>query len=222
MQIFNGDTVQTGNNSRLGITFLDQTVFSLSANAKMLIDDLVYSPSGKFGGAGFGEAGVNWNNVFGNVGVSVGVVGQFQNWNNKKIINKQTTGSTPYNNNTPLNGTTRAFSLFPRVTLSGPLSEYTSWRAGVGGGVAFQKPDATDNNRSPLKGSKATPMINLNGGLGYYMLLPGVDVWLNGYATWLEGYDVKGGTSATARYDTQWNAGATLSLRFSLQPPSPR
>ncbi len=43
--IYSGDTVQTGANSRLGITFLDRTVFSLSANAKMVINDLVYNSS---------------------------------------------------------------------------------------------------------------------------------------------------------------------------------
>lgn len=44
--IYSGDTVQTGANSRLGITFIDRTVFSLSANAKMVINDLVYSTRG--------------------------------------------------------------------------------------------------------------------------------------------------------------------------------
>jgi len=43
--IYSGDTVQTGANSRLGITFVDGTVFSLSANAKMVINDLVYNSS---------------------------------------------------------------------------------------------------------------------------------------------------------------------------------
>ncbi len=44
--ILSGDSVQTGQASTLGITFLDQTVFSLAANAKMVINDLVYSPQG--------------------------------------------------------------------------------------------------------------------------------------------------------------------------------
>jgi len=44
--IYSGDTVQTGANSKLGITFLDSTVFSLSANAKMIINDLVYNTRG--------------------------------------------------------------------------------------------------------------------------------------------------------------------------------
>jgi len=44
--IYSGDTLQTGANSRLGITFLDRTVFSLSANAKMVINDLVYNTRG--------------------------------------------------------------------------------------------------------------------------------------------------------------------------------
>jgi len=175
------------------------------------------SVNAKLGGAGFGEAGLKWNNVFGNVGVSAGIVGQFQNTNNQEIVNNFDQGGSAVT----LNGTTQAFSIFPRVTLSGPLSEYTSWRAGVGGGVAFQKLDATDNSGGAVSGSKATAMFNVNGGLGY-MLMPGVDIWLNGYATWLEGFNVETNSNDPTRYNSQWNAGATLSLRFSLQPPSPR
>jgi len=44
--ILSGDSVQTGPTSTLGITFIDQTVFSLAANAKMIINDLVYNPNG--------------------------------------------------------------------------------------------------------------------------------------------------------------------------------
>jgi len=44
--ILSGDSVQTGQASTLGITFLDQTVFSLAANARMVINDLVYNPQG--------------------------------------------------------------------------------------------------------------------------------------------------------------------------------
>lgn len=45
-RVFNNDTVLTGTSSVLGITFLDGTVFSLSANSKMIIDDLVYRATG--------------------------------------------------------------------------------------------------------------------------------------------------------------------------------
>jgi len=44
--VFLGDIVQTGRASTLGITFLDQTVFSLAANARMQVDDLVYNATG--------------------------------------------------------------------------------------------------------------------------------------------------------------------------------
>ena len=173
------------------------------------------SVDGNGGVIGFGEAGLKWNNVFGNIDVSTGIVGQFQNWNHQAIVNTQGSGSEA------LNGTTQAISIFPRITFSGPISEYTSWRAGVGGGVAFQKLDATDNTGGAVSGSKTTAMVNVNGGVGY-MLMPGVDIWLNGYATWLEGFNVATNTNVQSRYNSQWNAGATLSLRFSLQPPSPR
>jgi len=181
------------------------------------LDQFDQSINAKLGGASFGEVGVKLNNVFGNVGVSAGIVGQFQNTNNQKIENNFAQGGPA----ATLNGTTQAISIFPRVTLSGPLSEYISWRAGAGGGVAFQKLDATDLTGGSINGSKATAVVNVNGGLGY-MLMPGVDLWLNGYATWLEGFDVETNRNAPTRYNSQWNAGATLSLRFSLQPPSPR
>ncbi len=181
------------------------------------LDQFDQSIDAKPGGTGFAEAGVKWNNVFGNVGVSAGIVGQFQNTENQKIVDNRTQGGPTVT----LDGTTQAFSIFPRVTLSGPLSEYTSWRAGVGGGVAFQKLNTNESTGGSISGSKATAMINFNGGLGY-MLMPGVDIWLNGYATWLEGFDVETNSNVSTRYNSQWNAGATVSLRFSLQPPSPR
>ncbi|WP_193370324.1 FecR domain-containing protein [Pelagibius marinus] len=44
--IFQGDIVSTGVGSELGIVFVDDTVFSLSSNARMVIDELIYNPSG--------------------------------------------------------------------------------------------------------------------------------------------------------------------------------
>lgn len=43
--IFQGDVVSTGVGSDLGILFVDDTVFSLSANARMVINELIYNPS---------------------------------------------------------------------------------------------------------------------------------------------------------------------------------
>ena len=41
-----GDVVQAGSNSTLGITFIDGTVFGLSSNAKMVLNEMVYDPNG--------------------------------------------------------------------------------------------------------------------------------------------------------------------------------
>src|SRR5450631_3272812 len=41
-----GDVVQSGSNSSLGLTFIDGTVFSLSSNARMVLNDMVYDPNG--------------------------------------------------------------------------------------------------------------------------------------------------------------------------------
>jgi hypothetical protein len=43
--VFKGDVVQTGADSKLGITFLDDSVFSMSANARMVLNELVYDPA---------------------------------------------------------------------------------------------------------------------------------------------------------------------------------
>ena len=41
-----GDVVQAGAESTLGITFIDGTVFGLSANARMVLNEMVYDPNG--------------------------------------------------------------------------------------------------------------------------------------------------------------------------------
>ncbi|MEH2480707.1 VCBS repeat-containing protein [Nitrobacteraceae bacterium AZCC 2146] len=41
-----GDVVQAGADSSLGLTFIDGTVFGLSANARMVLNEMVYDPNG--------------------------------------------------------------------------------------------------------------------------------------------------------------------------------
>ncbi|WP_300254107.1 tandem-95 repeat protein, partial [Bradyrhizobium sp.] len=41
-----GDVVSTGSDSTLGLTFIDGTVFGLSANARMVLNEMVYDPNG--------------------------------------------------------------------------------------------------------------------------------------------------------------------------------
>jgi VCBS repeat-containing protein len=41
-----GDVVTSGSASTLGITFIDGTVFVLSSNARMVLDDMIYDPNG--------------------------------------------------------------------------------------------------------------------------------------------------------------------------------
>lgn len=45
-EVFQGDVVQTAGNSSLVIVFLDETLFTLSADARMVLDELVYAPGG--------------------------------------------------------------------------------------------------------------------------------------------------------------------------------
>ncbi len=41
-----GDVVQSGSDSTLGITFIDGTVFGLSSNARMVLNEMVFDPNG--------------------------------------------------------------------------------------------------------------------------------------------------------------------------------
>jgi hypothetical protein len=41
-----GDVVQSGSGSTLGLTFIDGTVFGLSANARMVLNEMIYDPNG--------------------------------------------------------------------------------------------------------------------------------------------------------------------------------
>lgn len=41
-----GDVVQCGSNSTLGLTFVDGTVFGLSSNARMVLNEMVFDPNG--------------------------------------------------------------------------------------------------------------------------------------------------------------------------------
>jgi VCBS repeat-containing protein len=44
--VFKGDVVQSGADSALGISFIDGTAFSLSSNARMVLNAMVYDPNG--------------------------------------------------------------------------------------------------------------------------------------------------------------------------------
>jgi VCBS repeat-containing protein len=44
--VHQGDVVQSGSNSTLGITFIDGSVFGLASNAKMVLNEMVYDPNG--------------------------------------------------------------------------------------------------------------------------------------------------------------------------------
>ncbi len=46
MKIFQNDVVQTGDGGSLSVTFVDGTIFTLSASSRMVIDELVYDPNG--------------------------------------------------------------------------------------------------------------------------------------------------------------------------------
>ena len=47
--IFQGDMVETGGTGAIGITFADQSSFSLAENGSMVIDEMVYDPSSQSG-----------------------------------------------------------------------------------------------------------------------------------------------------------------------------
>jgi hypothetical protein len=54
--IFKNDTLDTGANSTLGITFDDETTFSLSANTRIVVNEFVYQEGGTGNAASFNVA----------------------------------------------------------------------------------------------------------------------------------------------------------------------
>ena len=54
--IFKNDTLQTGVNSALGVTFDDETTFSLSADTRIVVDKFVYQEGGSGNAASFNVA----------------------------------------------------------------------------------------------------------------------------------------------------------------------
>ena len=44
--VYKGDVIQAGADSSLGLTFIDGTVFALSSNARMVLNEMVYDPNG--------------------------------------------------------------------------------------------------------------------------------------------------------------------------------
>ena len=45
-KVYKGDVIQSGQGSSLGISFIDGTAFSLSSNARMVLNEMVYDPNG--------------------------------------------------------------------------------------------------------------------------------------------------------------------------------
>ena len=53
MKVFQNDVVSTADGGKLSVTFLDGTIFTLAANSRMVLDELVYSPEGDDNSATF-------------------------------------------------------------------------------------------------------------------------------------------------------------------------
>jgi len=104
--VFQGDVVETGGGSSLSIVFVDDTLFSLSADARMVLDELVYSPGGS-------DNSMVMNLV---QGTFVFVTGQVAPTGNMQIETPVATmgirGTTPVVQIDAINGSTR-FSLSP-------------------------------------------------------------------------------------------------------------
>src|SRR5580704_15755883 len=54
--VYEKDTLQTGLNSTLGVTFDDETTFSLSANTRIVVNEFIYQPGGAANAASFNVA----------------------------------------------------------------------------------------------------------------------------------------------------------------------
>ena len=51
--VFQGDVLETGDNGAIGITFIDDTTFSLGANGRMVLDEMIYDPDTQTGSSTF-------------------------------------------------------------------------------------------------------------------------------------------------------------------------
>tara|TARA_R110000787_G_scaffold25757_5_gene72250 strand:- start:11946 stop:16268 length:4323 start_codon:yes stop_codon:yes gene_type:complete len=51
--VFQGDVLETGDNGAIGIIFIDETTFSLGANGRMVLDELIYDPDTQSGSSTF-------------------------------------------------------------------------------------------------------------------------------------------------------------------------
>jgi len=113
--VFQGDVVQTGGDSSLIIVFVDETLFSLSADARMVLDELVYSPNGS-------DNSMVMNLVQGSF---VFVTGQVAPTGDMRVETPTATmgirGTTPIVQIDAVNGATR-FGL--SVDPDGPLGSY--------------------------------------------------------------------------------------------------
>jgi VCBS repeat-containing protein len=52
-RIFSGDVLETGADGRLSVTFVDGTIFTLSASSRMVVDELIYDPAGQANSGSF-------------------------------------------------------------------------------------------------------------------------------------------------------------------------
>ncbi len=88
--VYQGDVIETGAGSKLGISFVDKTVFSMSADARMVLDELIFDP------ANVGNSSMNFNLV---QGAFVFVTGDIAPTGNMKIDTPVATmgirGTTP-------------------------------------------------------------------------------------------------------------------------------
>jgi hypothetical protein len=65
--VYLGDVVQTGDDGRVGINFVDGTSFNLLSNARMTLDEYIYDPNGKSNSTFFSLTKGTFTFVAGNV-----------------------------------------------------------------------------------------------------------------------------------------------------------
>ncbi len=170
----------------------------------------------------FGEVGGTWPNVIGNVDVSAGIVVQYQSVSNNRLVN-----DPPFTGSLPLGGTTSAVSIFPIVKAGGnvfrgsvgePIFRDMQWRAGAGAGIAFQDLKATNGGVTVLSGSRTTAMVHLQSGLGF-ALTETTEIWVDGFATWFDGFTVHTNTGVRSDFQSIWTAGVVASVKLKLERP---
>jgi len=140
--------------------------------------------------------------------IELGIDAYFDELSPGLVVNTLTPGSLS------VEGFSRAFSLAPRIGLSGDIVPGTQWVVGAGGGIAFQSLELrTAGGPIVLSGSGTTLMGHVDVGLRHEVA-PCVFLGAEAYANFYGGYDVHTSTNVVSPLGPTVQTGVRATLRI--------